>query len=64
MPTAELLTGATGDWVVLTQDEPVVTTRPVPVERVRLVTEWVTGTQEVTATLAHEEVVQDLPRRP
>jgi hypothetical protein len=54
-------TGALSAWVTLTVDEPVVTTRPIPIERVRLVTEWITDQQVITADLAHEEITQDFP---
>lgn len=43
-------------WVTLFTDEPVVTTRPVPVERVRLQIHRVTGEQTVTEVLGHEEI--------
>ncbi|SDO99950.1 protein of unknown function [Klenkia soli] len=58
VPAEQLLDGATGGWLVLTADEPVVTTRAVPVERVRLVTSWVTGSQDVEAALAHDELAE------
>ena len=47
-------------WVTLHVDEPVVSTRPVPVERVRLVTGWVAGTAQVQAQVAHEVVTEEL----
>lgn len=58
--TGSLLAGATSSWLVLTADEPVVTTRQVPVERVRLVTDWVTTQRDVQVQLSHEEV-EELP---
>lgn len=66
VPTEQLLDGAVGDWLVLTADEPVVGTRPVPTERVRLVTSWVSAEQQIQVELAHEDVsvdTTDLPPR-
>ncbi|SCX57932.1 protein of unknown function [Klenkia marina] len=48
-------------WLTLHADEPVVTVRSVPVERVRLVTAWVPGETQVTATVAHEVVEVETP---
>jgi stress response protein YsnF len=59
VPTERLLDGAVGDWLVLTADEPVVGTRPVPTERVRLVTSWVSAEQQIQVELAHEDVSVD-----
>ncbi len=55
--------GTASGWLVLTADEPVVTTRAVPVERVRLRTGWVAGQVDVDLRLDHEEVTlaQDAP---
>jgi len=50
-------------WVTLHVDEPVVSTRPVPVERVRLVTGWVAGEQQVQAQVAHEEITTGAVQR-
>jgi stress response protein YsnF len=61
---ALLLNGAATAWSVLTADEPVVTTRPVPVERVRLVTNWVAQQHTVQTQLAHEELAQDFMPAP
>ena len=58
-PPAQLPDGAVGDRRVLTADEPVVGTRPVPTERVRLVTSWVTAEQQIQVELAHEDVSVD-----
>jgi stress response protein YsnF len=44
------------EWVTLYGDQPVVTLERVPVERVRLTTEWVTEEQVVTDRLRHEEI--------
>lgn len=49
-------TPQTTGWLTLHADEPVVTVRSVPVERVRLVTEWVRGETEVRTTVAREVV--------
>ena len=49
--------GATGAWLTLYDEQPVVTVQAVPTERVRLVTEWVSGSEDVHAELAHDEVV-------
>lgn len=61
---ALLLDGAATAWSLLTADEPVVTTRPVPVERVRLVTDWVIQQHTVHTQLAHEKVTQDFVPSP
>ncbi|MCW2581629.1 MAG: uncharacterized protein JWQ53_419 [Klenkia sp.] len=53
-------TGATSAWLTLTVDEPVVSTRAVPVERVRMVTDWVTGTQDVQAEISHEVISNEV----
>lgn len=58
------LTGATSAWLTLTSDEPVVSTRAVPVSRVRLVTAWVTSTHDVQAQLAHEVVTEEVTGDP
>jgi stress response protein YsnF len=52
-------TGRTTGWLTLHGDEPVVTVRSVPTERVRLVTEWVAGEAEVTTTVSREVVEVD-----
>lgn len=49
---------ATG-WVTLYGERPVVTVERAPVERVRLVTSWVTAEAVVTDRLRHEEVGLD-----
>ena len=46
-------------WVVLHEDHPQVVPVRTPVERVRLTTSWVTGEQEVTESLRHEEIVSE-----
>ena len=51
-------------WVTLHVDEPVVTTRPVAVERVRLVTGWVAGAAQVQAQVAHEEFTTEVTGGP
>jgi len=55
-------TGRSTDWLVLHADEPVVTVRSVPVERVRLATAWVPGQTEVSATVSREVVEVDTTR--
>ncbi|WP_375406626.1 DUF2382 domain-containing protein [uncultured Amnibacterium sp.] len=45
--------------VVLTEERPVVQKETVPVERVKLATETVTEQQQVTETVAHEEIDTD-----
>lgn len=52
------VTGATSAWLTLTVEEPVISTRAVPVERIRLATEWVTDTHDIHAQLAHEVVTE------
>ena len=56
LPLGAPTTGATTAWLTLTADEPVVTTRAVPVERVRLATEWVAASQVVHAQVSREVV--------
>ncbi|MCO7218340.1 DUF2382 domain-containing protein [Klenkia sp. PcliD-1-E] len=61
------LDGAVSDWLVLTADEPVITARPVPVERVRLATSWVNATAAVQTQLTHDDVrveTTDIPGAP
>jgi hypothetical protein len=67
VPAGQPLDGAASDWLVLTADEPVITTRPVPVERVRLATSWVTATAAVQTQLTHDDVrleTTDIPGAP
>ena len=52
-------TGQTTGWLTLYADEPVVTVRSVPTERVRLATAWVPGEAEVTTTVSREVVEVD-----
>lgn len=56
LPPAE---GQVGDWVTLWGEQPVVTVERLPLERVRLRTEWVTTTDTVTEQLAREELTVD-----
>jgi hypothetical protein len=48
--------GRASEWVTLYGDQPVVTLERVPVERVRLTTEWVTEELAVTDRLRREEI--------
>ncbi|MEI4273594.1 DUF2382 domain-containing protein [Klenkia sp. LSe6-5] len=48
-------------WLTLYADEPVVTVRSVPSERVRLATTWVPGEAEVRTTVAREVVEVETP---
>ena len=50
--------------VVLRREEPVVTKETVPVERVRLATETVTGQETVSAEVQHEEIELEGDTRP
>lgn len=48
--------GQATDWVTLWGEQPVVSVERVPVERVRLRTDWVTDQDTITGTLAREEI--------
>ena len=68
LPAGQVLDGDTGDWetpgqagttqleLVLHREEPEIRLRPVPVERVRLVTHLVTEQRTVTGQLRKEQV--------
>ena len=57
--------GQATPWVTLYGEEPVVEMRRVPVERVRLATNWVSTEEQVSAQLRHEEIAleDDTARR-
>ena len=53
------VTGALPEEIVLHAERPVVTVEVVPVERVRLRTEVVTGTEQVSDRVQREQIVVD-----
>ncbi|KQS63976.1 PRC and DUF2382 domain-containing protein [Modestobacter sp. Leaf380] len=56
--------GQATDWVTLWGEQPVVGVERVPLERVRLRTDWVTREDTVRGQLAHEEIAVDVTDGP
>ena len=56
-------TGSPDRWMTISEEQAEVTTRIVPVARVRLETVWVDGSKDVTEPVRHEEIDLDFDGR-